>query len=79
MKPKIEKEMKEMCNWSEAILQRGVSLGTECGIEIGTERGIEIGANRAKLETAKALIGLLPIEVIAEKIGLSPETVSGLE
>ncbi len=79
MKPRIEKEMKEMCNWSEAILQRGVSLGTERGIEIGTERGIEIGANRTKLETAKALIGLLPIEVIAEKIGLSPETVSGLK
>ena len=49
------------------------------GVEIGTARGIEIGANRTKLETAKALIGLLPIEVIAEKIGLPLETVSGLE
>ncbi|MGN1158309.1 MAG: hypothetical protein ACI4TK_19220 [Agathobacter sp.] len=44
----------------------------------GVEVGIQQGAESAKLENARNLIGLLSDEVIAEKIGLTLDTVKKL-
>lgn len=35
-----------MCNWSEAILERGIEKGMEKGMEKGIEKGIERGMER---------------------------------
>ena len=48
------------------------------GVEAGIQQGIEQGAESAKLESARNLIGLLSDEVIAEKIGLTLDTVKKL-
>ena len=42
------------------------------------ERGIEEGSRLKAMEVARQLLGILEIEVIAEKTGLSPETVESL-
>ena len=41
MTTELEGRMQTMCNWSEAILERGIEQGMERGIEQGMERGIE--------------------------------------
>ncbi len=41
MTTELEGRMQTMCNWSEAILERGIEKGIERGIEKGMERGIE--------------------------------------
>ncbi len=38
-----EEEVKEMCNFSEAVYERGRTKGKEEGVEIGKEEGIKIG------------------------------------
>lgn len=50
----------------------------EEGIEKGIEKGIAKGIEQGKREAAKALIGILEDEVIAEKIGLKLEEVKKL-
>ena len=46
MTTELEGRMQTMCNWSEAILERGIEQGMERGIEQGMERGIEQGMER---------------------------------
>ena len=41
MTTELEGRMQTMCNWSEAILEKGIEKGIERGIEKGMERGIE--------------------------------------
>lgn len=50
----------------------------EEGVEKGIQKGIEQGIEKGKREAAKALIGILEDEVIAEKIGLKLEEVKKL-
>ena len=50
----------------------------EEGVEKGIQKGIEQGIEKGKREAAKALIGILEDEVIADKIGLKLEEVKKL-
>ncbi|NDO47649.1 hypothetical protein [Clostridium sp. MD294] len=68
--------------WLEEGEQRGIKIGEQKGIKIGEQKGIKIGEQRGELkkqqEIAKKLIGILDIEVIAEKTGMSVEQVKKL-
>ena len=58
---------------------RGIAIGEERGIAIGEERGIEIGTAKRSTEIAAAmLVKGLPIELICELTGLTPEAVDDL-
>lgn len=46
MTTELEGRMQTMCNWSEAILERGIEKGMEKGMEKGIEKGIERGMER---------------------------------
>ena len=46
MTEELEEGVKEMCNFSEAILERGMKEGIERGIEQGIEQGIVKGESR---------------------------------
>lgn len=48
------------------------------GIQEGIQRGLEQGEKNKAVEIAKSLIDLLPIEIIAEKKGLSVEEVKDI-
>ncbi|HRX71050.1 MAG TPA: hypothetical protein P5329_07740, partial [Candidatus Competibacteraceae bacterium] len=56
----------------------GRKEGREEGREEGLQQGIEQGRQAEKLALARSLIGLLGIEVIAEKTGLNQETIRQL-
>ncbi|MCI9353900.1 MAG: hypothetical protein HFE58_03720 [Firmicutes bacterium] len=60
--------------WLEEGEQKGIKIGEQKGIKIGEQRG-EL---KKQQEIAKKLIGVLDIEVIAEKTGLSIEEVKKL-
>ena len=59
-----------------------IDVAREAWLEEGEQKGIKIGEQRGELkkqqEIAKKLIGVLDIEVIAEKTGLSIEEVKKL-
>ena len=74
MTEEMEGEMNRMCNLSDGVERKGI----EKGIKIGIEQGIEQGVTKAKLEIAKELLGVLEDQIIAEKTGLSLETVTKL-
>ncbi len=42
----LESEVQNMCNLSEAVVERGIAIGQERGIAIGKEKGIAIGKER---------------------------------
>ena len=67
-------DVKDMTYAIERIFDEEYAKGIEKGIKEGIEKGIEQG----KKEAAKALIGILEDEVIAEKIGLKLEEVRKL-
>ena len=48
------------------------------GMEEGIEKGIKKGKTEEKIEIAKALLGILDIKIISEKIGLSVKDIKKL-
>lgn len=68
---KLKGEIFNMCNFSEAILERGIERGIEQGRELGREEGIELG----KLQLLSLLVedGKLSLKEAAECVGLSQE------
>lgn len=59
--------------------ERGIAIGEERGIAIGEERGIEIGSAKRNTEIAAAMLAKeLPIELICELTGLTPDEVNAL-
>ncbi len=48
------------------------------GLQEGVMQGIEQGIERGKLDAIRALVGLVDDEIIAERVGLSPEQVRRL-
>ncbi|MEB3275043.1 MAG: Rpn family recombination-promoting nuclease/putative transposase [Prochlorothrix sp.] len=59
--------------------ERGLQRGLQRGIQQGIEQGIEQGERQRAIEIARSLLGVLPIEVIAEKTGLTAAEVEGLD
>ena len=54
-------------------------MGEARGIAIGEERGIEIGTAKRSTEIAAAMLAKeLPIELICELTGLTPDEVNAL-
>ena len=60
MEQKIEKELNQMCNLSDYVVEVGLKKGMEQGIKQGMEQGVEQGLERGRL--------LQQIEVIQKKI-----------
>jgi len=60
-------------------IKQGVEQGIEKGIEEGIEKGIEKGRQSEKMAIARSLLGILSIDVIAEKTGLSRKTIEQLK
>lgn len=60
MEQKIEKELNQMCNLSDYVVEVGLKKGMEQGIKQGMEQGVEQGVERGRL--------LQQIEVIQKKI-----------
>lgn len=60
-------------------LEKEIEEGIQKGIQKGLEEGIREGAENERMEIAKRLIGVLDIQMIAEKVGLSVEQVMSLE
>lgn len=67
----LEGGIKDMCNFGEAILERGIEQGIQRGIEQGMTKGEEVG----KLKTLSALVreGLLSLSDAAKHMGISEE------
>ena len=51
--------------------QMGKAEGREKGIAEGREKGIAEGKAEAKIEIARSLLDVLPVEMISQKTGLS--------
>ena len=66
MTENLEKEVNQMCNLSQGILQKGIEEGTLKGIEEG------------KIESAKSLLDVLSDEIIAEKLKIELNLVKEL-
>ncbi|MCB1797098.1 MAG: hypothetical protein KDJ70_22265, partial [Candidatus Competibacteraceae bacterium] len=56
----------------------GRKEGLGKGLQQGLQQGLDQGRQEATLALARSLIGLLSIEVIAEKTGLSQEVIESL-
>jgi predicted transposase/invertase (TIGR01784 family) len=56
----------------------GFNQGIKQGIEQGIEQGIDRGRLAEKIAIARSLLGIIDIEVIAEKTGLSREAIQQL-
>ena len=56
MTTELEGRMQTMCNWSEAILERGIEKGIEKGIERGIEKGMERGIEKERLNAIERMI-----------------------
>ena len=84
MTTELEGCVSDMCNISEAILERALEEGLEKGIEQGLEKGIEQGIEQGKLSTnlavAKNLLALgMPVSQIMQVTGLTKEQISSLQ
>jgi predicted transposase/invertase (TIGR01784 family) len=62
----------------EKGIEQGIEKGIEQGIEKGIEQGIEKGSKKKQIEIAKNLLDVLDDETIAQKTGLSYETIKSL-
>lgn len=67
MSRKMKGGIVNMCNFSEAILERGIEQGIEKGIEQGIEQG------RTGLLVDLVQTGRLNLKEAAEYLGISPE------
>ena len=74
MTENLEKEVSQMCNLSQGILQKGIEEGKRKGIEEGKRKGIEEG----KIESAKSLLDILSDEIIADKLKIELNLVKEL-
>lgn len=66
-----EEEKVDMCKALQDLYDEGI----EKGIEKGIKQGIKEGAENERMEIARRLLGVLDIQMIAEKVGLSEEQV----
>ena len=76
----LESEVQNMCNLSSAIENKGKEIGRQEGLQEGRQEGRQEGLQEGRQEQAKATaIRMnqkgLPIEVIADSVGFSIETV----
>ena len=60
-------------------IERGLAQGIEQGIERGLAQGLEKGARAKAEEIARSLLGLLDIETISKKTGLTVEEIKSLK
>jgi predicted transposase/invertase (TIGR01784 family) len=58
--------------------QEGLQQGLQEGLQQGLQQGREEGVQASRREIARSLVGLLPLEVIAERTGLAMEEVEAL-
>ena len=63
----------------EQGIEKGIAQGIEQGIEKGIEQGMREGAETERMEIARRLLGILDMQTIAEKVGLTKEQVHQLE
>ena len=62
-----------------AGLQQGLQQGLEKGLVLGLEQGLEKGDKQAREAIARNLLGVLEVEMIALKTGLSVAEINALE
>ena len=83
----LESGVRDMCNLSQGILERGIEEGMERGlrqgVEQGVEQGLQQGERNAKRRTARNLAEMgMAVEQIAravqEPVGLVEEWLSGM-
>ncbi len=67
----VEGGLRQMCNLSDLVEERGIRKGMELGLEQGLEQGIEQG----RLEAFLGLVrdGLLELSEAAKRLGMSEE------
>ncbi|MEB3163771.1 MAG: Rpn family recombination-promoting nuclease/putative transposase [Prochlorothrix sp.] len=63
----------------EQGIQQGIQQGLEQGIQQGLEQGVQQGQRQQAIDIARSLLGILPVDVIAEKTGLTIAEVEGLQ
>ena len=51
----FRKDVNEMCNLGEGIMEEGIAIGMEKGIAIGETKGISIGKERAQSELLRSM------------------------
>lgn len=56
MTTELEGRMRTMCNWSEAILEKGLEEGIEKGIEEGIEKGMKKGIGKERLNAIERML-----------------------
>ena len=87
----LESGVRDMCNLSQGILERGIEegmerglrQGVEQGLQQGVEQGLQQGERNAKRRTARNLAEMgMAVEQIAqavqEPVGLVEEWLSGM-
>jgi predicted transposase/invertase (TIGR01784 family) len=62
-----------------SIERHALKQGRLEGIELGKKEGIEQGIEQGKLEAAQSLLGIVPDDVILEKIGLTEQQLNELK
>ncbi|MGL4402317.1 MAG: Rpn family recombination-promoting nuclease/putative transposase [Fusobacteriaceae bacterium] len=75
----MNERMNALLEAEDKGIVKGIQRGIEQGIKQGIKQGIEQGAKKEKLSNAKNLLGLIPDETIAEKIGLTLAEVQSLK
>lgn len=70
----LEGGLRQMCNLSDLVEERGIKKGIELGLEQGLEQGLERG-RQEKLEAFLGLVrdGLLELSEAAKRVGMSEE------
>ena len=80
----LEGGLRQMCNLSDLVeergIQKGLALGIERGIEQGIEQGIERGIETGKINTLLSLVrdGLLSAEEAAKRTDMTVEEIQNL-
>jgi predicted transposase/invertase (TIGR01784 family) len=77
--PKMEVEYMTILERDRLNREEGIQIGLKQGLSQGLTQGKLVGRREAFIEMAKSLIGVLPIDVIAKKTGLTEEEVLSLE
>ena len=70
-----KEETVDMCKALQDLYDEGI----EKGIEQGLRQGMREGAETERMEIARRLLGVLDMQTIAEKVGLTKEQVHQLE
>ena len=69
----------EDLHYQASIFQSSYGDGFNDGIKQGIEKGMEKGRHSEKMAIARSLLGILSVDVIAEKTGLSRATIEQLQ